>query len=75
MLTSCNDNDEFVRSGAVMLAAWNCHTREEKLERACIALTRTLRDLHLEHKHQDLNNQTLFCACSDAYKMGMEALK
>lgn len=69
-----NDNDSDVRTGAQLLVEWNCVTREQKLERACIALTSTLNELHKAQLLQDLEDQQLFCSCADAYKMGREAL-
>lgn len=70
-----NDDDEDVRSGAQLLHEWGCVTREQKLERACLALMAALNDIHIEHKGQDLTDPSHFCSCADAYKMGHEALK
>ena len=69
-----NDDDEDTRTGAQLLAEWGCVTREQKLERACMALMATLNELHIEHKGQDLNGHEHYCGCADAFKMGAEAI-
>jgi hypothetical protein len=70
-----NDNDDTFRSGAQLLAAWGCKTREERLERACMALMEQINQLH---RGQDLAaeiaNQAVSCSCADAYRMGHEAI-
>lgn len=70
-----DDTDEVI-DGAMLLEQWGCQTREQKLERACIALTGALNELHAKYEGQDLsvpNNH--FCARADAYNMGIEALR
>lgn len=67
------------KTGAELLDACGCQTREKKLEQACKALMEQLNGLHIcEHK-QDLSklltDQTVTCSCADAYRMGEEALK
>lgn len=63
------------KTGAELLSDWHCVTREQKLERACFALTRALNDLHIKHEGQDLSRyNNHFCSCADAYNMGIEAL-
>lgn len=69
-----NDDDEGIRSGAQLLAEWGCKTREQMLERACMALMATLNELHIEHKGQDLRDHEHYCGCADAFKMGATAL-
>jgi len=65
-----------VIDGATLLEQWGCQTREQKLERACIALTHALNELHKEAKGQDLSlRNNHFCGCADAYNMGIEALR
>jgi hypothetical protein len=74
-----NDNDDDFQTGAQLLAAWDCKTREQKLERACMALMENLNELHAEHKKVDLSkhmgDQEISCSCADAYRMGHEALR
>ena len=74
-----NDNDDFFRSGAQLLAEWGCKSHEQKLERACAALMDGLNDLHKQHKNCDLaehlSDESTSCSCADAYRMGHEALK
>lgn len=73
-----NDNDDTFRSGVQLLAAWGCKTREEKLERAVVALMEQLNELHKGAHGQDLRaelvNEAVFCSCADAYRMGHEAI-
>jgi hypothetical protein len=73
-----NDNDRVFRTGAQLLADFECRTREQKLERACIALLGALDDLHVRHEHQsleqNLTNQKIVCSCADAYRMGNAAV-
>ena len=73
-----NDNDDDFQTGAQLLTAWDCKTREQKLERACIALMETVNELHTEHKNIDLaehlTDENISCSCADAYRMGKEAL-
>lgn len=77
-MPTINDNDEMFQTGAQLLAAWGCRTREQKLERACMALMEELNSLHIERKDIDLaahlTNQNVSCSCADAYRMGHEAL-
>jgi hypothetical protein len=67
------------KTGKELLDSWGCKTKEEKLTRACIALMSNLNDLHIESKSQDLEealeDESIFCSCADAYRMGKEALK
>lgn len=74
-----NDNSSEFRSGAALLAAWGCTTREQKLERAVKALMSEINELHGNiHGHQlrgNEANEDIFCSCIDAYRMGHEALK
>lgn len=68
--------DESYVTGAERLAAWGCETREQKLERACMALMEQLNMLHVEHKDVDLSeDEDATCSCADAWRMGAEALK
>lgn len=73
------DNSEEYRSGAALLAEWQCKTKEQKLERACLALMAALEELHVNYEEQsleqNLDNHDVFCSCSDAYRMGKEALR
>ncbi len=72
-----NDNDKEFMTGAELLSS--CHTREQKLERACRALMEQLNQLHIDYKGQDLSeaidDPNIFCSCADSYRMGHEALK
>lgn len=65
------------RSGADLLA--DCQTREEKLERAVMALMSELNAYHWGVHGiilgSNLENPDFFCSCADAYRMGHEALK
>lgn len=65
-------------SGGELLAQFNLPTRETKLEQAVKALMNELDRLHYEHEEQSLadniDNQNVFCSCSDAYRMGHTAL-
>ena len=74
-----NDNDDIFRTGAQLLSQWGCTTREQKLERAVMALMSNLNDLHRSIHGQDLKvriaDETVTCSCADAYRMGDEALK
>lgn len=74
-----NNNDDVFRSGAQLLSQWCCQTREQKLERACIALLDQLNEAHINRDGCDLSahigDETVYCACADAYRMGREALK
>jgi len=74
-----NDDTANYRTGATLLAQWNCNTREQKLERACKALMESLERFHEEYEGQslaeNLENEEIYCSCADAYRMGHEALK
>jgi hypothetical protein len=74
-----NDNSQEYQSGATLLASWNCRTKEEKFQRAVMALMEQLNELHLDIHGQDLEmnleNEEVLCSCADAYRMGHEALK
>ena len=74
-----NDNDDLFRTGAQLLAEWGCTTREQKLERACMALMAALNDLHQARHGQNLKeriaDESVACSCADAYRIGDEALK
>lgn len=73
-----NDNDRDFRTGAQLLAEWGCQTREQKLERACMALLEQINQLHIERQECDLSehlyDETVVCSCADAYRMGRQAL-
>ena len=74
-----NDNSQEFKSGAALLAAWGCTTREQKLERAVKALMSEISELHGNIHGQELKgheaDEGIFCSCMDAYRMGYEALK
>lgn len=74
-----NDNSNEYQSGAALLAAHGCTTREEKLTVACRALMQELENLHVEYEDQSLadsvDDRDVFCGCADAYRMGREALR
>ncbi len=78
IIRAANQNDEDFQTGAQLLAAWGCKTREEKLERACIALMHVLNVLHSDHMLRDLsvhlNDPITTCSCADAFRMGHEAI-
>jgi len=65
-------------SGDDLLEDWKCKTREERLERAVIALMSELNNLHIDYQgeslRENLDNPNVYCSCSDAYRMGHEAL-
>lgn len=67
------------QSGKQLLDAWGLANREQRLDRAVKALMFELNKLHIEYEEQsleeNLNNEQVFCSCSDAYRMGYEALK
>ena len=74
-MLSPNDNDEIFRSGAQLLAEWGCQSREQKLERACMALMEQLNEAHKEcDLAEHLTDEAVACSCADAYRMGHEAL-
>lgn len=74
-----NTDDIERKTGAQLLEEWKCNTREEKLERAVMALMENLETNHQAATGQsladNLNNDDVFCSCADAYRMGHEALK
>jgi hypothetical protein len=67
------------RTGAELLAAFNCKTREARLEQAVKALMQNLTDIHYEHHRikldERIDDRDVACSCMDAYRMGHEALK
>ena len=73
-----NDNDGSFRTGTQLLAEWGCKTREQKLERACMALMEQLNQLHQDRKEcslaEHLTDADVSCSCADAYRMGHAAL-
>jgi hypothetical protein len=73
-----NDNNSEFRTGSQLLAEWGCQTREKRLERAVIALMGQLNELHKDIHGQDLEatitNESVFCSCADAYRMGHELI-
>ncbi|WBU27549.1 hypothetical protein OOZ54_12675 [Rhodopseudomonas palustris] len=97
-----NDCDDDFRTGEQLLAEWGCANRQERLERAALALREQINEfdavpeqedtveasvrammsqldrLHVEQKNQSLagsiDDQEVFCSCSDAYRMGAAAL-
>jgi hypothetical protein len=46
--------ERIYRNGTELLAAWNCDSRESKLERACLALLQAIEELHVRHEQQSL---------------------
>lgn len=74
-----NDNSLLFCTGEQLLSAWGCNSREERLERSCMALME-----QLDHVHNDsgngslkasLENQHVYCSCMDACRMGHASLK
>jgi hypothetical protein len=67
------------KTGAELLAAFDLHTREQKLEQSVRALMQELELIHSIYHNQSLqdtiDNPLVFCSCADAYRMGHEALK
>ena len=65
-------------TGEELLAAFCCVTREQRLERAVMALMQELDSLHVNYQAQSLSenlgNPEVFCSCADAYRMGHAAL-
>lgn len=77
-MRAANSNEEDFQTGAQLLAAWGCDTREQKLERACLALMHSLNLLHRQYMDRDLrdhiNDPITMCSCADAFRMGAAAL-